>query len=306
MIWLIIAGVTIALICAVALSLVWDAFSRSTQEIFTRTIDVVQLSNSGAKEVLVVYLPGVSANPTMVPETLINTWSKAGRVWGVHYTSPRFRPEMVSFFIASWILRSCKHNTEVRRVVLIGSSMGGLLAYDVQQQLRLDNVDIDLILVDAPTGPEDLHFPGNIGISLMRLLPFGPIWNKLHGPIMKRLFVQPMEDEIDKGVNREWLDEYVRQGRTCPPSRWRDQAMYILNHEAPKADSIDASFIYIRSTKDDDTVRPEAADKWRQAVSSKSPRSFMLDAEGAKHAAYAQNPHAYEEVFPVAFGLLGV
>ena len=292
-------------------SLIGDWVARKIKWIDEPSVEIVTLSESSNTETLIVYLPGILANATMIPERMTTSWSRYGVVLGVNYLSPRFRPEKIVDAVARRLLLQFSGDLRLKNVVLIGSSMGGMLAYDIHQKLkdeeRMRGVQVSLMPVDAPTGRKDLHRLLANTSWVVRILPFGPLWNHLSRPIMRRfLVIPPKKGEIDADVDLDWLDQQVEGARGFPLSFWRDEVMYILSHGALKADSIDASLIYIRSTKDDDTVRPEAADKWRQAMSSKSSRSFMLDAEGAKHAAYAQNPRAYEEVFPVAFRLLGV
>lgn len=258
---------------------------------------------------IIVFLPGLLAPATNLPDRLLKVCARYGEVWGVDYTPPRFQAHRIVDDTTDWIIRNSVRGAGVERVILVGSSLGGLLAYDVQQKLAESPVfelDLDVVVIDAPTGRDDFQRLLYHTAPLVRVLPFGPLWNHLSKPMLKLLFIPPKEGEIDKDVDLDWLAEQVAFARSYPLSFWRDQVMYILRHGTLKAGSIDSSLIYIRSTEDDDTVRPEAADKWRRAVSSKSQRSFMLDAEGAKHAAFAQNPHAYEEVFPVAFDLLNV
>lgn len=307
----VVAAIAVGVLLAVAVvSLLLDWLLRV--DIASPAMDactIKHLRTSERDDVIIVFLPGLLAASSVMSDRILDVWARFGKVWGVDYTTPRFRPERIASLVKDQLLRACAGESGIERVVLIGSSMGALLAYDIQQSLAKSpvvKIDIDLVVVDAPTGRSDFQCPLDLTAPLVRVLPFGPLWNHLSKPIMKLLFIPPKEGEIDADVDPEWLDQQVEGARSFPLSFWRDQVMYILRHGTPKAGSIDSSLIYIRSTEDDDTVRPEAADKWRLAVGPKPPRSFMLDAEGAKHAAFAQNPHAYEEVFPVAFELLNV
>lgn len=307
----VVAVIAVGVVLAVTfVSLLLDALLRVDMGV--RAMDacrIKHLRSSENDEVVIVFLPGLLASSTMLSSRILDVWSRYGQVWGVDYSPPRFMPEHIAGLVADELARHCAAEPNTQRIVLIGSSLGGLLVYDIQQQLagsRFVKAEVGVVVVDAPTGREDFQSPLNWTSQVVRVLPFGPIWNHLSSWAMEQLFIPPKEGEINVNVDRDWLAEQVAGARSFPLSFWRDQVMFILKHGAPKPESIDVSLIYIRSTEDDDTVRYEASEAWRRAMSSKSPRSFMLDAEGAKHAAYAQNPSAYEKVFPRAFGLLGL
>lgn len=293
---------------AVLLTLPIDALLRRMFWRGQRAAKIDVLTTDHSDGTLIIYLPGIVANPNMIPSRIADTWAANGRVWGVQYLSPRFRPKEVVQFVVDEIVKETRRNS-TRKIVFIGSSMGGLLAYDIQQRLYILSsiapMPLSMVVVDAPTSRHDLQAPFNVLSLAVKVLPFGPLWNNLSWLLMKFFFVPPKEGEIDADVSRGTLDWHVKAARSFPVSFWRDQSMYILNHGVPAPGSIHDALIYIRSSKDDDTVRREAAEKWQNALSSKSSRSFMLDAEGAKHAAYAQNPSAYVKVFPIAFQLLG-
>ncbi len=301
-------GFVAALISAAILLLIFDAVLRLLFWRNEQAVDMEVLAPDGSSTTFIVYLPGILASATMMPERLVKTMAQFGEVWGVNYLSPRFRPKRIISVVSRWIIACCEKDPRIEHVILVGSSMGGLLAYDINKKLSksplMKNVEIGIMAIDAPTESKDLQPPFDFLSPFVRIIPFGPLSNLLRKPIMKRLVIPPKEGEIDYDIDREWLEQQVEGARSFLPSFWYDQTMYIVRHGALAANSIDCPVVYIRSTEDDDTVKPEAADSWQQAVSPISPVSFMLDAEGAKHAAYAQNPSAYEEVLPFAFRLL--
>lgn len=315
MLWLIpaIIGVILAaLVVALIVSLVFDAIKRHDLDKGQKAAKMVPLySPIGPTQnnTLIVYLPGILASADMLSARIKFVLAEYGDVWGVNYTSPRFRPERVTKEAASWILKRCKEDGSVYNLVFVGSSMGGLLSLDVMRLLKshssMQRINTRLMLVDAPTGRSDLQWPFNLTAPLVRLFPAGPLWNRLSGPIMKLLFIPPKEGEIDPDVNPRWLASQVDGARSFPLSFWRDEIMYIIARGALKADSIDCPIVYIRSTEDTDTVRSSASGKWFVAASSRFPVA-IFSATGAKHAAYAQNPSKYEEVFPKAFKSLGL
>ncbi len=309
----IVAVITIAvgvLLAVTVVSLLLDWLLRA--DIAVPAMDactINQLRSSEKDDVIIIFLPGILAASSAMSDRILDVWARFGQVWGVDYTPPRFRPEHIVSLVRDQLLRACLGEADVKRVVLIGSSMGSLLAYDIRQSLEkssMFNVDVDLVVVDAPTGRKDFQPLLYWTSWFVHILPFGPLWNHLSKPIMKKLVIPPKEGEIDADVDRDWLDQQVAGARSFPLSFWRDQVMFILNHGAPAPDSVDEPLVYIRSTKDDDTVRPEAEEKWHAAYIGPANFWHPQKAEGAKHAAFAQNPRAYEEVFSYTLWWLGL
>lgn len=306
--WLILA----MLVGALLLTLPIDGILR---QIVWRNHDAVEIVNihpSLVSDTLIVYLPGILASSDMMPEKITRAWAERGEVWGVNYLSPRFRPEKIAEGVANRIALHSDRHKSLSRVVLIGSSMGGLLTYDIRRQvasylLMSNNALTPLIPIDAPTCRKDLQSPWDWLVRGFLLVPFGPIWNPLSKLIMKKVFIPPKEENIEPDVDPEWLEWYITKARSFPLSFWRDQAMYIMKHGRPERGSIDDVVVYIRSTNDDDTVREEALDPWIEAVSASTSGGILtVQAKGAHHAAYAESPGPYEEAFPVAFGYLGI
>lgn len=308
--WLIVVIAICAFPATIVVSLVLDVYLRRDLEQAQEAVKMVPLPKISygptSNNTLIVYLPGILASADMISPRVLNKWTERGEVWGANYTLPRFMPDRIAREVSTWILNRCEQDTSVHNVVFIGSSMGGLLANDVLQLLRQHEhrhriVSKKLLLVDAPTERKDLQRQLYLTAPLMRLLPFGPLWNHLSGPIMKLLFIPPKKGEIDSDVDLKWLTQQVEAACSFPLSFWRDQIMYIIDHGALEANSIDCPVLYIRSTKDDDTVSESAISSWFQAAAG---RRELLMAYGAKHVAYAQNPSKYEEVFPQAFKVL--
>lgn len=295
---------------ALLLTLPIDAILRRIAWRNHEVVEIVTLQPSRANDTLIVYLPGILASSDMMPERITRSWAERGEVWGVNYLSPRFRPEKIAESVANRIALYGDRHESLSRVVLIGSSMGGLLAYDIRRQvashlLMTNNALTPLMPIDAPTGRKDLQSPWDWLVRGFILLPFGPIWNPLSKLIMKKVFIPPKEENIEEGVDPEWLEWYNAKSRSFPLSFWRDQAMYIMKHGAPERSSIDDLAVYIRSTEDDDTVRENAIDAWISAAGTGG-GIYEVWAEGAGHAAYAESPGPYERAFSVAFDYLRV
>ncbi len=316
--WWLIVVIVICAIAAVVIALLFlDKYLR--REKIQEAVKMVPLKTTlkprTYRNTLIVYLPGILANADMISPRVLKTWAEHGEVWGANYIPPRFLPDRIVYEVSNWISERLEKDDSAQRLILIGSSMGGLLAYGIHQRvadhlLMKNTVFCDVMVIDAPTGREDLQRPLNLSAPVVRILPFGPIWNHLSGLIMKFLFIPPKEGEIDSDVDPVWLAEQVEGARSFPLSFWRDQIMYILNHGVPTPGSVSwySRMVYVRSTEDTDTVRPSAVRVWSDVFqpgrSSFAWQFKCFEARGAKHAAYAQNPSSYEEVFPKVFKAL--
>lgn len=304
--WLIVVIVICAIVAAVIALLFLDKYLR--REKIQEAVKVVPLKTTleqrTYRNTLIVYLPGILANADMISPRVLKSWSEHGEVWGANYGLPRFLPDRIAYEVSEWVLRQCEQDGSIRNVVFIGSSMGGLLANDVLRILQLHThmfrVKTYLMAVDAPTEAKDLQWPFDLAAPALAYFPFGPFWSSIFKPVV----IPPKKSETDSDVDPDWLAQQVAAARSFSLSFYRDQVMYIVDHGTPKAGSITCPVVCIRSTKDDDTVRYSAARKWQDAATNG--QWFEFRAKGAKHAAFAQNPAAYEEVFPRAFKALGL
>ncbi len=190
-----------------------------------------------------------------------------------------------------------KASKPYRRIVIIGSSMGGLLGYDVVRDLRAKSLTtpIEMVVLDPPTGAADFQFPNNLKAHALRVLPFGPIWNQFN--IIDKMFIPPKEENIESGVDRAELARYVEQGKSHRLSFYRDQLMYIMSHATLKAGSLVGlvdRLTIVRSTRDTDTdtVRASASAAWFAAF----PDAVKIEVDST-HVGFAERPETWRQFF---------
>lgn len=259
-------------------------------------------SRPDAQDTLLVYLPGILAGAKSSSEGLRSHWLQHGDVLLVEYRGQRFRAEEVVERVAENVnLRGIFYD----RIVFIGSSMGGLLAHDVVLELGPSAREKSTIVaIDAPTSAADFQSPLDKTSQLMRVLPFGPISNLVSGPVMSFLAVPPKERNIEIDVDRKELARRFKEMTSYPLSFYRDQVLYIISHGRLEPRSLSGlqMMIYVRSTRDNDTVRIDAYRAWWNAYGQK-PVRLRID---SPHVAYAERPRTWNDAFKAVFRELGI
>lgn len=255
-------------------------------------------STTSSSRVLFVHLPGILASRTS--SGVVSVWRQYGDVVLVEYEGDRFNGTVTARMVAN----ALSEGLDLRRyeaVVFIGSSMGGLVAYDTYNYLPKDLADFRFIVVDAPTGRADLQPPLDV-ISLGSYAWWaGPISNPLSSLYFKATFVTPREENIEAGVDRAKLAKSVAEQMSHPVSWSMDQNRYIVGHPTVVEGSLqDVRFVYVRSTRDHDTTRAEAFDVWNAATNGEALR---LEVDST-HVGYAERPEAWAEGFHRAIQLV--
>lgn len=242
---------------------------------------------------LFVYFPGILSDGVESSESLVEAWLGRGDVLIVSYHGKRFIPNVIVANTIAWLLKSGQHYT---KVVFIGASMGGLLAYDTYGALgnELTPYTSEFILIDAPTSRGDLQSPLDI-ISLgSKIWWAGPISNLFSSLYFRLTFVKPKEENIEPGVDREKLAKHVALCMSFPLSWSMDQTRFIISHPPVTERSLaGVHVIYVRSTRDNDTVRQEAYDKWNAACRHKAVE-VQVD---STHVGFSERPSTWWEAF---------
>jgi pimeloyl-ACP methyl ester carboxylesterase len=230
---------------------------------------------------------------------LSDIWQDNGDVLYVEYGGTRFRANEVVRKVVGFI-----NSHSYGRIVLIGASMGGLLANDIVQRLdRAMQNKVELVVLDAPTSARDFQPPLDKFSPLVRVLPFGPIWNIMSRLAMKFIVRPPKEQNIEKGVDRIELARRVAQARSYPLSFWRDQIKYMVTHPKLRPGSLVhvKQVVYVRSERDTDTVRPTAFNAWQGARGTRPVVRIEVD---STHVGFAERPQTWRRAFRKIFAKL--
>ena len=247
------------LLCTIVVFGPLDALGRLLVLKDKTRLDFSQSYYTSNSRVLFVYYPGILADGVTSSAKISPVWQEHGDVLHVSYSGGRFSPKRVVKTVAGWIN---DHQGDYDTVVFIGSSMGGLLSYDTVPLIENKIADIRFILADAPTKRSDFQAP----LDKISLATWGwwagPINNLTVGKLyFKATFRGPAEKNIEPGVDRDELARRVEEAKSFPISINNDWIRYIIGHDTLTPASLQGyEAVYIRSTRDDDTVRPEAQD----------------------------------------------
>lgn len=231
----------------------------------------------------------------MSSREVVGEWRQYGDVLLISYDGHRFEPMQIVSDVARDIERHVD-SEGYSRVVFIGSSMGGLMSYDTYQLLenRRYGVEYSIIAIDAPTKRLDLQSPLDM-ISLgSRVWWAGAISNLFSKLYFNATFVAPKDENIEDSVDRERLAETVKSAKSYQLSWAMDQNRFIIGHGGLEPGSlVGVEVLYVRSTRDNDTVRPRAFESWKRAAGG----SLGLVKVDSTHVGYNERPEAWRQVF---------
>lgn len=259
--------------------------------------DLVRADNSNS-HVLFVYFPGVLADGSSA-DPLLPVLRNHGNVLRVSYSGQRFQGDIVAERSAAEIARQIRQRG-ITRVVLLGSSVGGLVAYDTYRRLQATSAlsasaRVDFVVMDAPTRRAELQSPLDTLALGSRLWWAGPISNLFSRPYFNAVFKAPKAENLELGVDQDQLAQSVERAKSFPLSWSMDQNRFIISHGPIALGSLVTAgrVLYVRSMRDDDTVRPEAFDSWNKAANGTAVRVEV----DSTHVGFAERPETWRKAF---------
>lgn len=257
-------------------------------------------SDTSSSRRLLVYLPGILADGVQSSLTIVDTWKQYGDVLLVSYDGTRFKRVDAIADVTRWINNNTENYDEI---VFIGSSMGGLLSYDIEPNLQPTDDDIKFVIIASPPGRSYFKSPNDKTSAGMWAWWAGPISNWTTGKaFLKVLFQKPKDENVEPEVNRNELDKRVKEAQASPFSVYSDQIRYMIGHEPMIEGALqDRQGVYIRCSRDD-IVASNAYEPWNMVFGGE----LALVESDTTHAGYNEMPEAFKADFEKAFALIGV
>ena len=250
-------------------------------------------TQGGDDQRLIVFLTGIQSSGQQVSVDLVPLWQTFGDVDVVEYNRVNFDARDVTRSVV-------KASEGYSQLTLIGASLGGLLSYDIIAQLKYEQspIKINLILVDAPTGVEDIV--NATAAKAVSKIPFGPLSNWLFTRTVWWFSFNPSDpSELEPVINTAALDALHATAADWPLSSWRQQLSYIVEHAKLQADVLrDVSTVFLRSSMDT-VVTKDAATHWPYV-----PRPLRVIDIRSMHIEFLGFPEAWREGFEMAFAYL--
>lgn len=286
-------------VLAMVLLLFIDTMLRSRLSATTR-FDM--LSSTERASNLIVYLPGILADGITSSDPMRRTWQNYADVLCVSYGTERFDGEAQAKVIANMLLKELRENKR-EKLVLMLSSMGGILGLDIWNQIHDDPSipsRVEMVVVDGIQGSENMLGGGNIAAPVVSLLPFGPIYNALLGPVFRKLQVPPKDPDIQEDLDKDKVKkEAMAAMAPYKISVWRDQLTYMSGHNDlyPRQFRGISRVYYLMCTDHNETVKqPNEMRKWQNSIKAAG-IEFDLIKVPTPHCAYAQQPRIWNAKF---------
>jgi hypothetical protein len=262
----------------------------------------------------ILYLSGILANGDLSSRPVRPTWLRHGDVLCVSYGTERFIPRKTVRRIAKRTLVELRRN-KPEKLVIIGSSMGGVLGLDVWTVLRGQRYmpkHVEFIAVDGIQGSENMRGGGNIVAPILSFVPIGPMIGSLLTLGLHKGMKLPKDSNIQRDLDKAKVKRAAEAAMwPYKGSIWRDQLAYMATHDNLKPSYFKGfTRVYYMmcignkaNEIDNETIKqPHEMNKWRLACEVARVEFSKIEVP-TQHCAYAEQPRIWNEEFnfPLSF-----
>lgn len=227
-------------------------------------------------ETAVVFLGGAGASPSAQVAEMLPVLKKRGNVFVVEYAPLRFTPSVV-------IDEVLQRVDGYKKVILVGASMGGLLAHDVIHQARKqgETRHFGVVLIDAPTQSSEVNM--FTGLKSLADLALGSWSNALISLPREQTDINTIRPRNVEKLHKLW-ESYDTWATSC----WADQGAFIFGHdELSRLTNVNWSFV---QSEADEFIEPSAYASW---VEAQGPMNLHVVPK-AKHVSFLDWPDEYD------------
>jgi pimeloyl-ACP methyl ester carboxylesterase len=243
-----------------------------------------------------VFFTGVQSSGETHSAPLRDIWGKKRDVIVVEYNRERFDGPVTAYDTYTLLVDS-----GYKRVILDGSSMGGLLATDVIDfaQAADSKIEFAVMMQDVPQTEEDLYDRDN-AVNVATFLYPGPVTNWWATDLFWHFgFNPPARYMLGQGVNDAQLQAHYEASRSYPLSGWAGEIRFIVNHrEYGRNQYVGIPLIYMQSEKDS-VVKP-TADKWKSVFGNIT----VINVPETTHVGFVEYPAVWRKAFEKGFASL--
>ena len=257
-------------------------------------------TDSRRRRILIVALAGFGAESEEFFAPVADTPTSNGDVLYVNYGAV-FDPRAI---VADTIAKIKQLNEDItyRRIILIGVSMGGKLAWEIYRQLD-PNVR-RLLFIDTPLNKRDLpmmaRFWAAVNSCLPRLKPFDTLATKMAFGGPKKHEMAHLTDEQREAIATSVENAHARNSvrRMAAQTRYlKKRNMVMKPGDKPKFMTV----AFIESTRGTDVVKSTCYRSWCTFLDQRRIHHYRVD---AKHAAFDMQRERYSEVLESALTAL--
>ena len=251
---------------------------------------------NSASKTAVVYFAGVQSSGRAHSAPLRDLWTKHGDVIVVEYNPQRFDGRVTVYDVHSRLIE-----WGYERALLIGASMGGLLATDLIDLDRAtgSHLKFAVMMQDVPQSKSDLRDSAQAD-AVARMLYPGPLDNWLFTDLVWHFaFKPPPHYMLGKGVNQGQLAEHYHASSNYPLSGWAGQIRYIVRHRGYERNQYVGIPLVVMQSQNDGVVKP-TADLWRPIFGG----GTVIAVPETTHIGFVEYPQRWQAAFTQGFAVL--
>lgn len=243
----------------------------------------------------IVFFTGAQSSGIAHSAPLRDLWSRHGDVIVVEYNRRRFDA------------RATVHDTHqlltdggYRRVIIIGASMGGLLATDLIDLDRVKGRELAfaVLLQDTPQDIEDLYHKNRT--EIFNVWRPGPVNNLfMTDPFWHYGFNPPPPYMLGSGVDKAQLRAQYSASSSYPLSGWAGQVNYVRSHRGFDRNQYLGVPLVVMQSQNDNVVKPNAH-KWQYVFGG----GTVVNVPQTTHIGFVEYPDRWRAAFQDGFAAL--
>lgn len=244
----------------------------------------------------VVFFTAAQSSGTAHSAPLKSLWDERGDVIIVEYNPNRFVGQQIAYDVYRQLV-----DWQYERAILIGASLGGLLATDVIDNDRAGTTHLQYAVMfqGVPLDSSDLYHQDSADAIARAWYP-GPVTNYVGTDLMWRyVYNPPPPYMLGPDVDQKQLAAQHQVGRHYPLSGWAGEVRYIAHHRGFERNQYVGIPLVIMESEHDTVVKP-TANRWRPVFGS----ATVIKVPEAGHVDFVEHPDAWRQAFQKGFASL--
>lgn len=222
----------------------------------------------GPRNKVFILIPGILSRGEEQFEPLFQTFLKYGSLDVFSYVGHGFNLDQISRSVAKLIDQHIKNN---KKVVLVGASLGGIVAnHSLSYVINANPLNLELIMIDTPFGVETMKaFPDRLAF-LTSIYPGAPIPNVFGDRLLnsmqdlpKKQYVDTPEDVDSDAYYQEISEKAYHYLSNHRFSTWWRQLVVMVKHRPTKHSEYVMTYIRSDGQANDIVSQPLASKRWK-------------------------------------------
>lgn len=222
--------------------LTFDGLTRNFMSDEPEFMPVQKASIPANSSHLTIVLGGTITRTSTLFAQMTPELRKVGDVTVINWAQNRFNQSKMVDLMVDYIA-----HTDYRTVAIVGASLGGNVAYDVQlkaRRLKLKQQILDVLIATPPNASYISDWRARI--PGWPIFPFGPIFNLISRPAIKAAYAKPEWEKLGLGHDRQLVEANLEANYEQRLSLLHDQMKSLRDAEEPKpgeAEGLKAAYV---------------------------------------------------------------